>query len=122
MTSERARRLEGGGLRVSQALERVLGSEALLERLLGKFLDDPQYAALCDALERGDLDRAAAAAHTLKGMCGNLSMEELYLLFTRQTAALRGGDLAGARGLMAQIRPAYERAAAAIREHPDEEA
>lgn len=35
MTSERARRLEGGGIRVSQALERVLGSEALLERLLG---------------------------------------------------------------------------------------
>ena len=109
MTSARNRQLENGGIRVPQALERVLGNEALLERLLGKFLDDPQYPALCAALERGDLDRAVTAAHTLKGMCGNLSMEELYALFTQQTDALRGGDLAGARGLMAQIKPAYER-------------
>ena len=122
MTSARNRQLENGGIRVPQALERVLGNEALLEQLLGKFLDDPQYPALCAALERGDLDRAVTAAHTLKGMCGNLSMEELYALFTQQTDALRGGDLAGARGLMAQIKPAYERMTAAIREQPDEEA
>ena len=115
MTLERNSRLESGGIDVAQALERVMGNEALLERLLGRFLDDPQYPALCAALERGDPEQAAAAAHTLKGMCGNLSMTELFQLFTAQVEVLRGGDLMAGRALMAQIAPAYERVAAAVR-------
>ncbi len=115
MTSERIRQLEAGGIDVAQALERVMGNEALLERLLGKFLDAPQYHALCAALERGDPEQAAAAAHTMKGMCGNLSMTELFRLFTMQVETLRGGDLVAGREMMAQITPAYERATAAIR-------
>ena len=115
MTSERIRQLEAGGIDVAQALERVMGNEALLERLLGKFLDAPQYHALCAALERGDPEQAAAAAHTMRGMCGNLSMTELFRLFTMQVETLRGGDLVAGREMMAQITPAYERATAAIR-------
>lgn len=115
MTSERIRQLEAGGIDVAQALERVMGNESLLERLLGKFLDAPQYHALCAALERGDPEQAAAAAHTMKGMCGNLSMTELFRLFTMQVETLRGGDLVAGREMMAQITPAYERATAAIR-------
>ena len=115
MTSERIRQLEAGGIDVAQALERVMGNEALLERLLGKFLDAPQYHALCAALERGDPEQAVAAAHTMKGMCGNLSMTELFRLFTMQVETLRGGDLVAGREMMAQITPAYERATAAIR-------
>ena len=115
MTSERIRQLEAGGIDVVQALERVMGNEALLERLLGKFLDAPQYHALCAALERGDPEQAAAAAHTMKGMCGNLSMTELFQLFSAQVETLRGGDLVAGREMMAQITPAYERATAAIR-------
>mgnify|MGYP001856385777 FL=1 len=115
MTLERSSRLESGGIDVAQALERVMGNEALLERLLGRFLDDPQYPALCAALERGDMEQAVRAAHTLKGMCGNLSMTELFQLFTAQVEVLRGGDLMAGRALMAQIAPAYERVAAAIR-------
>lgn len=115
MTSERIRQLEAGGIDVDQALERVMGNEALLERLLGKFLDAPQYHALCAALERGDPEQAAAAAHTMKGMCGNLSMTELFRLFTMQVETLRGGDLMAGRDLMGRITPAYERMTAALR-------
>ena len=121
MTLERSSRLESGGIDVAQALERVMGNEALLERLLGKFLDAPQYHALCAALERGDPEQAAAAAHTMKGMCGNLSMTELFRLFTMQVETLRGGDLMAGRALMAQIAPAYERVMVAIRRRTDEE-
>ena len=120
MTSERIRQLEAGGIDVAQALERVMGNEALLERLLGKFLDAPQYHALCAALERGDPEQAAAAAHTMKGMCGNLSMTELFQLFSAQVETLRGGDLVAGREMMAQITPAYERATAAIRGRADD--
>ena len=115
------RRLEAAGIDIESALERMMGSVALLERLLGKFLDDPQYPALRAALEAGDMERAVSAAHTLKGVCGNLSMTGLYGLFTRQVDALRAGDLPLARGIMAEIAPVYEQVTAAIRRRTDEE-
>lgn len=121
MTPERRDQLEAAGIDIESALERMMGSEALLERMMGKFLDDPQYPALRAALEAGDVERAVSAAHTLKGVCGNLSMTELYGLFTRQVDALRAGDLPLARGIMAEIAPAYERVMAAIRRRTDEE-
>ena len=121
MTPERRDQLEAAGIDIESALERMMGSEALLERMMGKFLDDPQYPALRAALEAGDVERAVSAAHTLKGVCGNLSMTELYGLFTRQVDALRAGDMPLARGIMAEIAPAYERVMAAIRRRTDEE-
>ena len=100
-------RLEAAGLDTAQALERMMGSEALLERLLDKFLEDGNFAALTAALRAGDAAGAVQAAHTLKGVCGNLSMTELYRLFTGQVEALRGGELDGGSGLAA-IRPGVD--------------
>ena len=115
MTSARRAALEAAGIDVGEALERMMGSEALLERLLGRFLEDGSFSALGAALERGDQEGAVAAAHTLKGVCGNLSMTALFGLFTSQVAALREGDLAGAGRLMEEIGPAYSAVTAAIR-------
>ena len=115
MTSARRAALEAAGIDVGEALERMMGSEALLERLLGRFLEDGSFSALGAALERGDQEGAVTAAHTLKGVCGNLSMTALFGLFTSQVAALREGDLAGAGRLMEEIGPAYSAVTAAIR-------
>ena len=119
MTSQRRKQLEEAGIDVASALERMMGSEELLERLLRKFLENQQYPALCAALKGGDTEQAVIAAHTLKGVCGNLSMVSLYGLFARQVDALRAGDLSLAYHLMEQITPAYVQVTAAIREHPD---
>ena len=116
MTLERKNQLMAAGIQVESVLERVMGNEDLLERLLKKFPDEPHYSALCAALELGDAEQAVSAAHTLKGVCGNLSMAELYGLFTRQVDALRAGDLPLARSLMEQIASAYARVTAAILE------
>lgn len=119
MTSQRRKQLEEAGIDVASALERMMGSEELLERLLRKFLENQQYPALCAALKGGDTEQAVIAAHTLKGVCGNLSMVSLDGLFARQVDALRAGDLSLAQHLMEQITPAYVQVTAAIREHPD---
>ena len=119
MTSQRVKQLEVAGIDVASALERMMGSEELLERLLKKFLENQQYPALCTALKGGDTEQAVIAAHTLKGVCGNLSMVSLDGLFARQVDALRAGDLSLAQHLMEQITPAYVQVTAAIREHPD---
>ena len=108
--------LEQGGVDVTGALGRFMGSEALLTRFLGRFLEDASMDALRGAVAAGDWDKALTASHTLKGMCGNLSMTVLYDLFTRQVALLRQPDTAGAAALMPAIEAAYQKAAAAIRE------
>ena len=95
------------------------GSEALLERLLKKFLEDENYQKLCTALECADQEAAVAAAHTLKGVCGNLSLTVLYPLFTRQVEALRQGDWPAARALMEEIQPAYLHLTEAVRSAAD---
>ena len=64
----------------------------------------------------GDAEAALAASHTLKGVCGNLSMTALFDLLTRQVAAFRAGDWEGAVALLEQIDQAYARVTAAIRE------
>ena len=116
MTDTRRARLTAAGIDVDDALQRMMGSEALLERLLGKFPEDGNYAALRSALAAGDQEAAARAAHTLKGVCGNLSMTALHGLFTRQVAALRSGDAAAAWALLDEIAPAYAAVTAAIGE------
>ena len=116
MTQERRTQLEAAGIDVAEALERMMGSEALLERLLRKFAADGNFQKLEQALDSRDQEGAVAASHTLKGMCGNLSMEPLYGLFTRQVVALRAGDWAGVLALQEDICPAYRQVLAAIGE------
>ena len=116
MDIARRERLIAAGVDVDEALERFLGSEAMLERFLAKFPADPNYPRLKQAVAVEDWPAALTASHTLKGMCGNLSLNRLFPLFTRQVAALRGEDWPLAVQLMEEIGPAYEAAVAAIGE------
>lgn len=108
-------RLIQGGINVDELLERLLGHEAMLERLFKRFLQDSSFQTLCQAVETGAAEEALAASHTLKGMCGNLSMVDLTSQFTQQVALLRAGDWEGAVKIMPQLRQDYERVCNAIR-------
>lgn len=107
--------LEQGGVDVTGALERFMGSEALLERFLKRFLQDENLTALQAALDSGNVEAAIQAAHALKGVSGNLSLTVLFDRVTAQLAQLRVGDLAGAGAAMAGVSEAYTAAANAIR-------
>ena len=107
-------RLRLEGLEADLALDRLMGNEALLERLLLKWKEDQSFQALSEALDKGDSEKAFPLSHTLKGMTGNLAMTKLYELFSRQTELLRSGDVAAARDMMDEISPLYERMRAAI--------
>lgn len=115
MTDGTKAALTGAGIQVDEALERLMGSEALLERLLGKFLEDRNLAELTVALAEDRREDAFRAAHTLKGVCGNLSMTALFETLTAQVAEFRAGDWAAAAGRMPAVTRAYQQAARAIR-------
>ena len=116
MDAQKRETLCAAGIDVDAALERLMGSDALLERFLKKFLDDPNYEKLKAAQAAGDREGAVTASHSLKGVCGNLSMTELFDLLTRQVGLLRAADWAGAMALMPGVDRAYEETCRAIRE------
>ena len=122
MDAAKKDRLVKAGIRVDDALERFMGNEALLDRFLTKFLADTNYEALVRAVAGGDHAAALTASHTLKGVCGNLSMEALFSLLTCQVQALRAGDHAAADAMMPDISAAYGAVVRAIRESTGHEA
>ena len=50
-----------------------LHSDRLVQKFLLKYLDDPSFQQLCTAMEAKDYEQAFRAAHTIKGVCQNLS-------------------------------------------------
>ena len=110
-----SRILMDAGIDAESALNRMMGSEALLERLFRRFLEDGNFSALSAAIEAGDREGALTASHTLKGMCGNLSMDRLYSLFSGQVDLMRAGDWEEAVNLMPRIREAYDEAGSAVK-------
>ena len=106
--------LEAAGVRTDEALERFLGSEALLMKFLLRFPSDQNFARLEEALAAGDPAGAFAAAHTLKGVAGNLSLADLFQALEPVVEALRRGDLAAARGAMPDLTARYGRLTAAL--------
>lgn len=107
MDAYRKAQLQQAGIDADGMLERFMGNEVLVERFLKQFLSDGNMQQLTAALAAGDNQAALTAAHTLKGVCGNLSMSRLYNLLTRQVAAMRADDWQSAADLMPEITQAY---------------
>lgn len=91
-----------------------LRSERLLQKFVLKFLDDGSYQLLCSSLEAGDMQEAFRAAHTIKGMCQNLSFTKLGESDSALTEVLRGGGT-DTDGLLVQVKKDYADTVDAIR-------
>lgn len=101
--------LEAAGIDVDSGLERFMGSDALYEKFLKRFCDDTTFSDLTAAVSALDCEKAFTAAHTLKGVCGNLSMTNLEQLVKQQVEFLRAGDMSPAAAMMPDITAAYEK-------------
>ena len=95
-----------------------LPSVSLVTRFISKFLDDGSYAELRQAMAEGRRADAFRAAHTLKGVCGNLSFDRLLASTATLTALLRPESDTipeGADALLAQVEQDYAVTTGAIR-------
>lgn len=106
--------LNTGSIDADSLLERCMGNEAFMIKLLEKFLQDATYARLDAALLAKDLATAREAAHTLKGLCGNLAMTRLFDLLDQQMQFLRAGNMSESRDMMPGIACAHAAAITAI--------
>ena len=66
------------GADVDDGLSRCMGNEAFYFKLIGKVVEDKNFQALEDAVATKDLDKAFDAAHSLKGVLGNLALTPVY--------------------------------------------
>ena len=65
------------GVDYDATLRRFAGNMALYLRVLGMLPNDKSLEKLGAAIDSGDLDNAFEAAHTLKGVAGNLGLTPL---------------------------------------------
>ncbi|MDE6398974.1 MAG: Hpt domain-containing protein [Clostridiales bacterium] len=100
----------------ADVMSRLRTDERIL-RFLGKVADDGSFALLCSSLQAHTMEEAFRAAHTLKGICMNLSLTKLYTSANALTEALRGRAQYGddLPPLLDAVKADYENTVACIR-------
>lgn len=97
-----------------------LRSERLVTKFVVKFLDDDSCALLLRSMDAENYEEAFRAAHTIKGVCQNLSFTTLYQSSHALAEALRNGYTPEAPALYAQVQADYEKTVSAIRAYQAE--
>ena len=67
-----------------------LRTDERITKFLFKVAEDKSYELLCESLKTQNMPEAFRAAHTIKGVCMNLSLTKLYASAECLTEALRG--------------------------------
>lgn len=90
-----------------EIMKRMMKEERIL-KFLGMFQKDATYEKLCQAMESKQYDEAFREAHTLKGLCSNMSFKGLFVPAEALTESLRGGNYAPvAEEYFAQVKEKY---------------
>ena len=83
------------GADTEEGLKRCINNEAFYLKMVNMGLDDANFDRLQRAVAAGDAREAFEAAHTLKGIAGNLALTPLYTPVCELTELLRGKDEIG---------------------------
>ena len=105
---------EAWGGNYDEALGRLM-TERLMQKFVLKFLNEGSYELLLTALDAKDGEAAFRAAHTLKGVCLNLSFDKLIHSVEPLCEAVRHGWTDDALSLAEPVKVDYQQTIAAIR-------
>lgn len=109
--------LMNAGVDYEEAVKRFSGNAGIYEKFLLKFEEDPSFQELDQAMKSQDYGTAFTAAHTLKGVSGNLSMNELYHELVPFVEMLRNGsDVEGAVEFYPHVANAYHELMVVLRD------
>ncbi len=100
--------LKEAGVDTQSLINRLMGNEALVGIFIKKFTEDKNFTELKIAFAGNDAKAAEMKSHTLKGMCGNLSLTRLYELFSEQVSLIRKGELESAANMMTELENIYD--------------
>lgn len=102
-----------------------LMSDRIVAKFIVKFLNDPSYEQLMQAWDQKNGEMIFKASHTLKGVCANLALSELYETANRIAEAYRPGQeqtqfRENMPDLMAALQSQYEKTVQAIQQFASE--
>lgn len=80
------------GADYSSTMARFLGNEGMYLRFLDMLFQDETMQQLGSALDSEEYDAAFAAAHTLKGVVGNMGLTPFYNAVCAIVEPLRAGE------------------------------
>lgn len=110
-------KLQQAGINYEEGVKRFAGNAAIYEKFLLKFKEDTSFEELDHAMEDQDFGTAFTAAHTLKGVCGNLSMNEMYHELVPFVELLRNGsDIESAVEFYPRVKECYRQLMHALNE------
>lgn len=84
-----------------------LMNDRLITKFLKKFLNDATMSQLLVAVNNGDIEASFVAAHTLKGVAGNLALSELQKNVSALTEQLRSRTEAADTQLLEEVKKSY---------------
>lgn len=112
--------LQENGIDYADGVARFSGNAKSYEKFLKKFITDPEFPKLCEAMEQKNFEAAFYSAHTLKGMCGNLSIQVLYNKMKLFVEMLRNqADLEKAQAYFPELRAEYDTVIGILKQYFD---
>ena len=91
------KRLRENGVNVDKALERMKGNKEAYRSFLIEFFEDPDFEALQESIETQNVKDAFDYAHGLKGMAGNLGLDNVHSKISILVEIVSQGSLDGAK-------------------------
>lgn len=82
---------------VNGSIERFSGREDRYVKYLKRFGEDTNFEDMKNAVERGNVQAAFDACHTLKGLTGNLGFDGITDTVCEACEILRAGSLKGVK-------------------------
>lgn len=107
--------LAKAGIDVANGIRRFGGKKELYEKYLCAFEEDPNYGRLEQAIQEKDVEEAFSSSHALKGMAGNLGLQELYEALVPLVEIFRAGEITEDEGCFETVKTCYQNTIQTIR-------
>lgn len=108
MDALQEKKLQDAGVDINGGVRRFAGKYELYEQFLFRFPSDPTFSALVQSMNQKDWAQALSAAHTLKGVAGNLGMNRLFHACDETVKHFRADDPIGAERSYIDLKTAYQ--------------
>lgn len=90
-----------------QAALSIMMSDALIERMIKKFMENNSYQAILDAYQANNIKEVFALSHSFKGVTGNLALTSLFNIASDLTEMTRDKEEADIGEEIEKLKSAY---------------
>lgn len=108
MDEYKIKALKSVGVNIDEARERFMDNYLFMDKCFTMFINDNNLIKLKEAVSNNNIEDAFIAAHTLKGVCCELSIYKLGSIVCQMSYMLKGGDIKSASEIMPEVLYEYE--------------